>query len=296
MPSARARSVTASSAPPAVQVSEPVLRELHERSGAARWGVTLAVFAARVSLAAAKRFAGTAPAAREIDAFARTLYAEDLALALGCSSGHDGAWDHFVRELRPALYAAGRAIAGDAGRDLADSVLPELYGVDARGEQRRSLLDYYHGRSKLTTWLRTVLSQRHVDEWRSSARTVALEDERTVDAPSRAEVSDPYRTEYVELAQRALNEALAALDSKDRLRLRLYYGQGLKLAKIGRLLSEHEATVSRKLDRTRGDIRREIERQLARHGLSAEAVQECVAQAAGAPELDISRALTADDG
>ena len=45
------------------------------------------------------------------------------------------------------------------------------------------------------------------------------------------------------MAQGALDEAIAALESKDKLRLRLYYGQQLTLAQIGRLTGEHEATV-----------------------------------------------------
>ena len=61
------------------------------------------------------------------------------------------------------------------------------------------------------------------------------------------------------------------------------------------MLGEHEGTVSRKLDRTRGDIRRAIERTLrSEQGLSSDAVGEWLAQASGAPELDISRALTDD--
>ena len=44
------------------------------------------------------------------------------------------------------------------------------------------------------------------------------------------------------MAQAVLDEAIAGLESKDKLRLRLYYGQQLTLAQIGRLTGEHEAT------------------------------------------------------
>lgn len=274
----------------------PWLRELYDRSRASRWDVTLDAFAARVDVAISKRFGDAPTGSRDVDAFVRTLHVDDLVLAIACASGHNDAWDHFVLELRPALYAAGRAVAGEGGRELADSVLAELYGVDARGAQKRSLLDYYHGRSRLTTWLRTVLAQRHVDQWRTSSRTESLDDDERGETPAPLSEQDPHHSDYVVRAQQALDESLAALEPKDRLRLRLYYGQGLKLAQIGKLLSEHEATVSRKLDRTRADIRRGIERRLADSGMSPDAVRECLAQAAGAPELDISRALTADDG
>ena len=85
--------------------------------------------------------------------------------------------------MRPALYAAARAIARpDDGRDLADSLYAQLFGVDAKGQQRRSLLDYYHGRARLSTWLRTVLAQRHIDAVRQRARTVPLDED--ADVPS----------------------------------------------------------------------------------------------------------------
>jgi RNA polymerase sigma factor (sigma-70 family) len=281
---------------PVVTVAQPLLRELHAQSGAGRWDVSFDAFAARVRIAVAKRFGDAAVPVREVESFVRTLHVEDLSLAIACTAGHGAAWDHFVLELRPALYAAGRSIAGEGGRELADSLLAELYGVDTRGEQRRSLLEYYHGRSRLATWLRTVLSQRHVDQWRATSRTVALDEESPREMPAPPTETDPHRREYVASVQRALDESLAALDARDRLRLRMYYGRGLKLAQIGKILSEHEATVSRKLDRTRGDIRKELQRRLSERGLSPDAVRECLRQAAEAPELDISRALAGDSG
>jgi hypothetical protein len=73
--------------------------------------------------------------------------------------------------------------------------------------------------------------------------------------------------------------------------------QGVRLAAIGRLTGESEATVSRKLERTRQAIRADIERRLRddQH-LSPQAVASCLADAAGSVELDVSRALAADDG
>ena len=47
-----------------------------------------------------------------------------------------------------------------------------------------------------------------------------------------------------------------------------YYAQDLTLAQTGRLLGEHEATVSRQLARTRREIRAEVERLLNSEGLT----------------------------
>jgi RNA polymerase sigma factor (sigma-70 family) len=251
-------------------------------------------FTSRLDVSIAKHVGLRQADARAIDAFARSLHVEDLALSAGCAAGHEGAWDHFVREVRPALNAAARSIAPGAWQDLADSLLAELFGLDVRDGRRRSLFDYYHGRARLSTWLRTVLAQRQVDRVRASARTVSLEDVGGDQRPDPAPAVSPRRTEHVALVQRALDEAVTGLDARDRLRLRLYYGEGLKLAPIGRLLGEHEATVSRKLDRTRREIRRLVERALLNAGLHPDAVRACMDEAAGAPELDVSR-LLADD-
>jgi len=278
---------------------EPLARELHRASGASTWSIPLETFTQRLIVSASARFATSSPSPRDVEDFLRTLHLSDLALACACASGHDAAWEHFVREMRPALYAAARTMAPpDRARDLADSLYARLLGVDARGEKRTSLFDYFHGRARLSTWLRTVLAQRHVDDLRQASRTVPLEDEADVpDRASNAAVPDPRGAERMAQVQRALDASIAALDARDRLRLRLYYGQGVKLAAIGKLMGESEATASRKLERVRQTIRKEIERRLRdEHGMSADLVQACLQNAAGAPELDVSHALVADDG
>ena len=60
------------------------------------------------------------------------------------------------------------------------------------------------------------------------------------DAPN----DEPDRPRYVAACRHALQAALRDLDAGDRLRLSCYYVQELKLAEIGRLFGEHEATVS----------------------------------------------------
>ena len=73
---------------------------------------------------------------------------------------------------------------------------------------------------------------------------------------------DPEREKYLVILQAVLLAALDALAPGDRLRLAYYYANDLTLAQIGKLLGEHEATVSRKLDRTRNNLRRQIEKVL----------------------------------
>ena len=73
-----------------------------------------------------------------------------------------------------------------ASRDLADSLYGELFGLDVRDGERRSHFRYFHGRSSLSTWLRAVLSQRHVDRLRSVRRQDPLPEDEAPGAIRRA--------------------------------------------------------------------------------------------------------------
>jgi hypothetical protein len=105
---------------------------------------------------------------------------------------------------------------------------------------------------------------------------------------------NPERPRYLALVREALGGSLARLDPRDRLRVGYYYAEGLTLAQIGRLLGEHEATVSRQLGRARRAIRDEMERQLRAQGLSDAAIAECFESAMDDPgPIDLNQALAA---
>jgi len=272
------------------------IRRLYAASGASTWGVSLESFTRALDASVERRWAGQSPAEQDVTRYLAGLAVADLALACACREGHEQAWEHFVEEFRPVLYAAGRAIAGDAGRELADSVYADLFGTDTARTDRRSLLAYYHGRSSLATWLRAVLVRRHIDRLREGARTAPLEDPDVTPAAGTSTVTEPHdprRAQYVRMAQDAVDAVIAALDSGDRLRLRLYYGEGLTLAEIGRVVHEHEATVSRKLDRSRRRLREGVTRILReRHHLDDISIRECIEWAADAPELHLTPLLS----
>ncbi len=282
----------------AVEVEAAASRRLYARSGADRWQVSAERLHPAVERSLDHRFSGAATGA-DAAVYLESLHADDLALACACIDGHDGAWEHFIRELRPQLYHAARTIAGDDGRELADSLYGELFGLPGKDGVRRSLLAHYHGRSRLITWLRSVLVQRHIDRVRATRRLEPLDDEDSGGSTHAAPVADqdPERDFLVGHAQRALDAGIDALEAKDRLRLRLYYGQDMTLAAIGRVLGEHEATVSRKLDKARRTLRAEVERALAAQGLAPAAITRAFELAADAPDLQLDRLLArAEDG
>lgn len=225
------------------------------------------------------------------------LHLEDLALACACERGNEDAWEHFVREFRPALYRAASAMAGDNGRELADSLYAELFGLHEREGARQSLFRYFHGRSSLTTWLRAVLAQRHIDGVRSRRRLEPLpeDDDPGTLVAARPEIDDEARRQAARVRD-ALAAATGRLVPRDRLRLAWYYVQEMTLAQIGRLCGEHEATVSRHLSRTRKALRADVEAQLRGAGLGPDEIDECFAVAAADPgDANLTVLLQADD-
>ncbi|MCC7180616.1 MAG: sigma-70 family RNA polymerase sigma factor [Acidobacteria bacterium] len=273
------------------RVGPELAARLHRRANAGRWDVPVADFAAALERSAAKV---DAPDATTLERALGALHLEDLALACACERGHEAAWEHFVLEYRPALYRAAAAIdsAGD-GRELADSLYGELFGLRERDGERQSLFRYFHGRSSLGTWLRAILAQRHVDRVRAIRRFEPLPEENAPDAPaSEAAEPDVESHRLGALVRAALAAALARLPPRDRLRLGWYYAQDMTLAQIGRALKEHEATVSRHLTRTRKALREDVERQLQERGLSHAAVAEgFAAVVADAGEMDVADLL-----
>jgi RNA polymerase sigma-70 factor, ECF subfamily len=256
-------------------VSLAIAQKLLDRAATPlAWGLSAQQFQIALERSAAHRFSSSPVVENVIEKYLKALNLADLALASACSGGNSAAWDYFVANFRPEIYRAARAITGgsdaaeSSARELADSLYGDLYGLRESKGQRKSLFDYFHGRSKLTTWLRAILAQRHVDQFRRTKRLDSLDDGDDesskplyrIAAPNSA--PDPDREKYLTILQAVLLAALDALAPRDRLRLAYYYVNDLTLAQIGKLLAEHEATVSRKLDRARKDLRQRVEKVL----------------------------------
>ncbi len=305
-------------------LADSVERCWRQAAAPSAWNLSRAQFEAALARSAAHRFsdADAQPAAGAIQSYLETLHHADLALACACSAGSEAAWEFFVAQFRQELYRAARAITGSAGagdagaRELADSLYADLYGLRESDGQRKSLFDYFHGRSKLGTWLRAILAQRHVDEIRRARKREPLEDEAgrersqiTEQATANAatasawpgisrtpagDTPDPDRAKYLGILQATLTAALASLEPRDRLRLAYYYSDERTLAEIGCLLGEHEATASRKLERTRRSLRECVDAVL-REGkhLSEAQVQLCFEYAREEWPFDLTGPLQA---
>jgi len=290
-----------------------LLESYYAQSQAGRWGVPRKSFASALERSAKKAFTTGVATPQKLQEYLGALHLEDLALASACAEGCEAAWEHFFTTYRAYLRAAAAAIlrcnAGSAEAcDLADSLFSELYGLAGGKGAERSLLRYFHGRSSLNTWLRAVLAQRHIDSIRAGRRFEELGEDDTGDGRPRTVLGpqmhpgDPHRERYIASFTRALQTALERLEPQEKERLRLYYAEEKTLAEIGRLLGEHESSVSRHLDRVRRELRRAVEdilRQgigaangsVVQPGLSDAEIALCFEYSAEDPPIDLQKLL-----
>jgi RNA polymerase sigma-70 factor (ECF subfamily) len=279
-----------------VHLDAGLVRRLHAGAKGERWRLSLDVWATALIASADRALAGTPQTADDVARYLTALHLEDLALACACAAGSEDAWAHFMREYRPVLYrAADSWDPGGGARDIADALYAELYGDG----DRQSLFRYFHGRSRLSTWLHSVMAQRLAAQARARKHQQPLPDDESPEALAVPPAAmDPRREHHRALMQSALGRAIDALEPRDRLRLGCYYAEALTLAEIGRILHEHEATASRQLARTRQTIKAEVSRQLRdESGLSNEAIADCFASIAeDAGPLDLRELIGSGGG
>ncbi len=217
---------------------------------------------------------GIQPSPAQKQAFYSALHLNELALAQACALGRERAWERFLTLYRQPLTAAAIAIAGNAtaGHELADSLYSELFGLSERDGVRRSPLASYTGRGSLLGWLRTTLAQRHVDRFRRTRHEIPLGDFDAPAADPAASQPDPATAPL----RQALGLTLQALPPDDRFLLAAYYLDRQTLLTIARMLSVHEATISRRLKRLLIDLRKQLLQNLQAGGMSRRAAEEAL--------------------
>ena len=256
--------------------------EHYQESGAARFGIDLAGLTAILCEVIGQRGTGTEPLAALL-----TLRLEELVLARACMAGHNTAWEIFLTRYRSAMYEAAYRTAHDeaSARALADSLYAELYGMNDRGEVRASKLRYYLGRGSLAGWLRTVLAQEYVNQYRRTRRETSLE--AALDGGRQFAATEPDARQTDPRLEAATACELGALDAEERFLLAAYYLDRRTLAEIARLLGVHESTISRKLERATVGLRKRIRKRLMQSGMSARQADEAL-QDADVRDLNIS--------
>lgn len=251
-----------------------------------------------------------APAA--VNEFLDALHADDLCLIIACERGDQFAWNDLVERFGATVRSAARSTSSneDAAEDLAQSIWAELHGLRVRADGRPAgKLAYYSGRGSLGGWLRAVVGQLAVDQHRKSARLVQTEEDADFDRLARSShmgeesfsaaqaPSNPERALSEQRAsgdvESALAAALAELATEDRLLVKLYYFDGLKLREAGAVLGVHEATASRRLTRVQAEVRKRVEAILMKeHGWTRGETARTLSETAAHLESDLEMMLT----
>jgi RNA polymerase sigma-70 factor, ECF subfamily len=259
-------------------------------------------------------FAGDAEASvQEIEAFIDALHANDLCLVIACERGDQTAWGDLVGRYETTVRAAARSAASneDAAEDLAQSIWAELHGLRVREDgQPSGKIAYYSGRGSLGGWLRAV-GQLAIDQHRRQSRLVQTEEDADFDrlaqdaqkgegAFNLTHASPDPEHAFSERSaahdvEDALAEAMRELAPEDRLLVKLYYFDGLKLREAGAVMGVHEATASRRLTRIHGEIRMKVESILMKeHGWTAAETALSLSEAATHLESDLELMLTSE--
>jgi RNA polymerase sigma-70 factor, ECF subfamily len=222
----------------------------------------------------------------QIDGFLDGLHADDLCLVIACEFGDQAAWNDLVEGYHATVRSAARAASSNEAMadDLAQSIWAELHGLKIREDGKPAgKLAYYSGAGSLGGWLRAVVGQLAIDQHRKQARLVQTEEDSELERLAHGSDGEgeavstfhasPSPEEMLagNLAaadvEKALASALRSLDEEDRLLMKLYYFDGLRLREAGAVLGVHEATASRRLTRIHGEVRERVESILMKeHG------------------------------
>jgi RNA polymerase sigma-70 factor (ECF subfamily) len=252
------------------------------------------------------------PSAQTVNQFIDDLHADDLCLIVACERGDERAWSDLVERFGATVRSAARSASSneEMAEDLAQSIWAELHGLRVRADGRPSgKIAYYSGRGSLGGWLRAVVGQLAVDQHRKASRLVQTEEDADFDRLAQDSPSglgamnaplDPEQALAEGRASRDVEQALARaikeLDAEDRLLVKLYYFDGLRLREAGAVLGVHEATASRRLARVHTEIRQRVEAILTKeHGWTREETARSLAEAASHLDTDLQPMLAAEN-
>lgn len=251
--------------------------------------------------------------ADDIGRFIDELQADDLCLIIACELGDENSWNELVERFTPTVRSAARSasVNEDAAEDLAQSIWAELFGIRNRKDGKSSSkLAYYSGRGSLAGWLRAVVAQLAVDTYRRQSRLVQTEEDADLERLSHEAsahegqqvvpaslLQNPEQTIANRFAeadlQAALRDAVGKLSAPDRLLVKLYYFDDLRLREAGEVLGVHEATASRRLTRVHAELRKMVAEILVNEkGWTKAEAEMSFAELARTVDADLETLLT----
>ena len=197
------------------------------------------------------------------DSRLENLHDADLYLAMALADADPAALKVFEAELVPQIDVALRRLrlAGGTADEVKQSLRYELLvGVD--GGHRR--IADYAGRGELAAWLRVSATRKALKVIRKIDREETL-DEILLDhwpdatpGPEQKQLRSQYTTEL----KKAIREAFASLEVRQRNLLRQHILDELTIDDLARLYRVHRATCARWLADARADLGKQTRKRL----------------------------------
>ncbi|HYW74441.1 MAG TPA: sigma-70 family RNA polymerase sigma factor [Pyrinomonadaceae bacterium] len=247
--------------------------------------------------------------AAAVESFLDGLHADDLCLVIACERGDEHAWNDLFQGYGATVRSAARSASSNEAMadDVAQSIWAELHGLKSRADgSPGGKLAYYSGVGSLGGWLRAVVGQLAVDQHRRQTKLVQADEDADLDRMALDETdggdgafhsaSTPEDLLTTNLAsadvEKALGRALEEMADEDRLLMKLYYFDGLRLREAGAVLGVHEATASRRLTRIHGEVREKVESILMKeHGWTKAEAARSLAEVAANLQTDVEPML-----
>jgi RNA polymerase sigma-70 factor (ECF subfamily) len=223
------------------------------------------------------------------------LSIEDLYLACACVAGAPGAVGAFDARCGAKLQAAvaGHTKSEEERREMEQRLRHLLLVGDGEAPPH---LATYGGQGPLERWVAVVAQRRIVTAIRSEqaerrAREGAAQEAaalETVLHPEVAFLKDNYKTAF----ERAMTAALAKLEERERMLLKLHLVNGVSVAQIGQMYGVAQSTASRWLADARDTVSTAVTEFMREHaGLKASELSSLAGLVASQLNLSMSRLL-----
>ncbi len=226
------------------------------------------------------------------DARLESLHDADLYLAMALAEANEPALKVFEAELVPQIDVALRRLrlAGGTADEVKQALRFELLvGVDGH----RRIADYA-GRGELAAWLRVSATRKALKMIRKIDREETLDEillDHWPDATPGPEQKQ-LRSQYTAELKKAIREAFAALEVRQRNLLRQHILDELTIDDLARLYRVHRATCARWLADARADLGKLTRKKLmAALGMPTSDVDSLLRFLDSDIELSISRIL-----
>jgi RNA polymerase sigma-70 factor, ECF subfamily len=256
-------------------LSSSYWQRLYELSEACSVGLSLQVFRDALEAHLFKFLSENATPAQE-KALCEKLHLRDWALAQACVRGSTAGWERFLQRFRTELYTSALHLTRDeeCARELADSVAGSLFvTAPLAAANSSSKLAGYTGRGSLAGWLRALLTNSYLDQYRRERRFISVEQQGHVlrhlcanEIQNSAELNSHL--------DEAIQVSLTNCDPEERFLLKAYFFDRWTLQELAEVMRVHESSVSRRLNGLLRRLRRGIYLHFQKIGMNARATEE----------------------